>query len=134
MAQQAKGEFDVNRTSAPALDGGDGTAIGHNRFDKRFHGPLDATSVVQMLMVGTEVPGSAAYVAIERIAGTLDGRGGSFHLQHNGTMARGAASLSVTVVPDSGTGALAGLSGHMAIDIVDGKHFYTFDYVLDAVE
>ena len=134
MAQQAKGEFDVNRTSAPALDGGDGTVIGHNRFDKRFHGPLDATSVVQMMMVGTEVPGSAAYVAIERITGTLDGRAGSFHLQHNGTMARGAASLSVTVVPDSGTGALAGLSGHMAIDIVDGKHFYTFDYVLDAVE
>jgi len=130
MAQQAKGEFDVTCTPAPSCDAGDGTVIGHNRFDKQFHGPLEATSVVQMLMVGTEVPGSAAYVAIERLAGTLDGRSGSFHLQHNGTMARGAASLSVTVVPDSGTGELAGLVGHMAIDIVDGKHFYTLDYTL----
>ena len=132
MAKQVKGEFDVARTPAPSCDGGDDTVIGHNRFDKQFHGPLDARSVVQMLMVGTEVPGSAAYVAIERIAGKLGGRSGSFHLQHSGTMARGAASLSVTVVPDSGTGELKGIAGHMAIDIVDGKHFYTLEYTIDA--
>lgn len=131
MTQQAKGEFDVVRTPAPSCDAGDDKLIGHNRFDKQFHGPLEARSVVQMLMVGTEVPGSAAYVAIERIVGTLGGRNGSFHLQHNGSMARGAASLSVTVVPDSGTDELVGLAGHMAIDIIDGKHFYTLEYTLD---
>ena len=81
--------------------------------------------------VGTEVPGSAAYVAIERIAGTLDGRRGSFLTQHNGILDRGQATLALTVVPDSGTGELAGLRGRMAIDIVDGAHCYAFDYALD---
>ena len=81
-----------------------------------------------MLAVGTEVEGSAAYVAIERIAGSLEGRIGAFLTQHNGTLDRGAPTLSLTVVPDSGTGELKGLSGRMAIDIVDGKHFYTFEY------
>ena len=127
---QAKGEFEVKRSAEPPCDLGDGVEAGHFRFDKRFHGPLDATSVVHMLAVGTDVPGSAAYVAIERIAGTLDGRRGSFFAQHNGTMDRGTPTLSLTVVPDSGTAELAGLSGRMAIDIIDGQHFYTFDYAL----
>ena len=127
---QAKGDFEVKRTPQDALDAGGGAGIGHVRFDKRFHGPLDATSVVHMLAVGTDVPGSAAYVAIERIEGTLEGRRGSFLAQHNGSLDRGQASLSVTVVPDSGTGELAGLRGRMAIDIVDGAHFYTLDYAL----
>ena len=130
MQRQAKGGFEVKRTPQDALDAGDGAQIGHVRFDKRFHGPLDATSVVHMLAVGTDVPGSAAYVAIERIAGTLDGRSGSFLTQHSGVLDRGQPSLSLTVVPDSGTGELAGLRGRMAIDIVDGAHFYTFDYDL----
>lgn len=130
MERQAKGGFEVERKPQGALDAGDGAQVGHVRFDKRFHGPLDATSVVHMLAVGTDVPGSAAYVAIERIVGTLDGRAGSFLAQHNGTLDRGRPSLSVTVVPDSGTGELAGLRGRMAIDIVDGAHFYTFDYDL----
>ena len=130
MQRQAKGGFEVKRTPQDALDAGDGAQIGHVRFDKRFHGPLDATSVVHMLAVGTEVPGSAAYVAIERIAGTLDGRRGSFLTHHDGVLDRGQASLSVTVVPDSGTGELAELTGRMSIDIVDGAHFYTFDYEL----
>ena len=128
MTHQVKGEFDVKRSAQPACDVGDGIEAGHFRFDKRFHGDLDATSVVHMLAVGTDVPGSAAYVAIERLAGTLQGRDGTFFMQHNGVMARGAASLSLTVVPDSGTGELAGLSGSMAIDITEGRHFYTFDY------
>ncbi|MCA1715058.1 MAG: DUF3224 domain-containing protein [Gammaproteobacteria bacterium] len=131
MDQQAKGEFDVSRTAEPGCDMGDGAVVGRNRFDKRFHGGLDASSVVQMLSVGTGVSGSAAYVALERVTGSLQGRAGSFFLQHSGTMARGAPTLSLTVVPDSGTDELVGLSGRMSIDIVDGKHFYTLDYALD---
>lgn len=128
MDRQAKGEFEVKRSPEAPCDLGDGVQAGHFRFDKRFLGPLDATSVVHMLAIGTDVPGSAAYVAVERISGTLDGRAGAFCMQHSGVMDRGRASLSLTVVPDSGTGELAGLSGRMAIDIVDGKHFYTLDY------
>ena len=132
MEQQAKGTFEATRSIEPVLDLGDGVTAGHYRFDKRFEGELDAHSVVHMLAVGTDVPGSAAYVAIERIAGTLDGRAGHFFLQHNGVMNRGAASLSLTVVPDSGGGALAGISGRMTIDITAGQHFYTLDYTLPA--
>lgn len=130
MTQQIKGEFDVKRAMEPACDMGDGVEAGHFRFDKRFHGELDAASVVHMLAVGTQVEGSAAYVAIERLTGTLQGRSGSFFMQHNGIMNRGTPTLTLTVVPDSGTDALEGLSGDMQIDIVDGKHFYTFDFVL----
>jgi Protein of unknown function (DUF3224) len=130
MTQQAKGEFDVSRSDEPACDMGDGISAGHYRFEKHFYGDLEAGSVVHMLAVGTEVPGSAAYVAIERLSGALQGRTGSFFLQHNGVMNRGAASLSLTIVPDSGTGELLGISGRMAIDITEGKHFYTLDYTL----
>jgi hypothetical protein len=85
-----------------------------------------------MLAGGTAVKGSAGYVAIERVTGTLHGRSGSFMLQHLGTMNRGAPSLTVLVIPDSGTDELTGLSGTLTIDIVDGKHLYTMDYVLPA--
>ena len=129
---QAKGEFEVKRIPQEELDIGGGASVGHSRLDKRFHGPLDATSVVHMLAVMSKVPGSGAYVAMERIEGTLDGRRGSFYAQHNGIMDRGKPSLSLTVVPDSGSDALTGLRGNIAIDIVDGKHYYTFDYELDA--
>lgn len=125
---QAKGEFEVTRIPQEELDIGGGASVGHSRFDKRFHGPLEAVSVVHMLALMSPVPGSGAYVAIERIEGTLDGRCGSFHMQHNGIMDRGRPSLDLTVVPDTGTGELAGLHGRLAIDIVDGKHYYTFDY------
>ena len=127
---QAKGEFDVSRSDEPACDMGGGVSSGHYRFDKRFHGALAASSVVHMLAVGTDVPGSAAYVAIERLDGSLDGRAGTFFLQHNGVMNRGAATLSLTIVPDSGTGELQGISGRMAIEITEGRHFYTLDYAL----
>lgn len=130
MTEQVKGEFEVSRSVQPPCDMGDGAVVGHYRIDKRFHGDLDATSVVHMLATGTDTPGSAAYVAIERVSGVLRGRTGSFFLQHNGIMARGAPTLSLTVVPDSGTGELAGISGAMAIDITEGKHYYTFDYAL----
>lgn len=125
---QAKGEFEVKRIPQEELDIGDGATVGHSRFDKRFHGALDATSVVHMLAVMSPVQGSGAYVAMERVVGTLDGRRGTFFAQHNGIMDRGKPSLDLTVVPDTGTGELAGLRGRIAIDIVDGKHFYTFDY------
>ena len=131
MERQAKGSFEVKRTPQEALDAGDGAQVGHVRFDKRFHGPLEATSVVHMLALMSPVQGSGAYVAMERIEGSLDGRRGSFFAQHNGVMDRGKPSLDLTVVPDTGTDGLVGLRGRIAIDIVDGKHFYTFDYDLD---
>jgi hypothetical protein len=83
-----------------------------------------------MLTAGTDVPGSAGYVAMERVTGTLHGRSGTFVLQHSGTMTRGAPQLAITVVPDSGTGELTGLGGKMAIIIADGKHSYELDYTL----
>ena len=125
---QAKGEFEVKRIPQDELEIGEGATVGHSRFEKRFHGPLDATSVVHMLALMSPVQGSGAYVAMERIVGTLEGRSGSFHAQHNGIMDRGKPSLDLTVVPDTGTDGLAGLHGRIAIDIVDGKHYYTFDY------
>ena len=104
--------------------------LGRMSLEKQFHGELEATSVGEMLSVGTEVAGSAGYVAMERVNGTLDGRTGSFALQHSGAMTRGEPQLSVTVVPDSGTGQLAGIAGRMTIKIVEGKHFYEFRYTL----
>jgi len=125
---QAKGEFEVKRIPQDELEIGEGAMVGHSRFDKRFHGPLEATSVVHMLALMSPVQGSGAYVAMERIVGMLDGRRGSFYMQHNGIMDRGKPSLDLTVVPDSATDELVGLHGRIAIDIADGKHFYTFEY------
>ena len=131
MTNIAAGPFDVTMNPDPSYETADGgIVLGRVSFSKTFHGALDAESVVQMLSAGTAVKGSAGYVAIERVEGRLDGRAGSFVLQHCGTMNRGQAQLTVSVVPDSGTGDLAGLAGTMAIDIVDGKHFYRFDYTL----
>ena len=133
MTMTAAGPFDVQMNPEPSYETADGgVVLGRVSFAKQFHGALDATGVVQMLSAGTAVKGSAGYVAIERVEGRLDGRAGSFVLQHSGTMNRGQASLSVSVVPDSGTGELAGLVGTMAIDIVDGAHFYRFEYALPA--
>ncbi|MET0520003.1 MAG: DUF3224 domain-containing protein [Burkholderiaceae bacterium] len=126
--QRADGEFEV-RLAPQAQDGGAG-APGRMLIDKRFHGPLDATSMGQMLAFSSAVKGSAGYVALEVVSGSLNGRSGSFALQHSGTMDRGAPSLSVTVVPDSGSGELQGLSGRMNIRIEGGKHFYQFEYTL----
>lgn len=102
-------------------------------IDKQFRGDLEATSKGEMLAASTDVQGSAGYVAMERVTGTLHGRSGAFTLQHSGTMTRDAQQLTVTVVPDSGTGELVGLAGTMTIDIVDGKHLYVFDYTLTAL-
>ena len=125
-----EGEFDIVRALQPNLDLGGGVQAMHVRFDKRFHGALDATSIVQMLGFMTATEGSGAYVAIERIEGRLDGREGGFVVHHNGRMDRGERSLRVSVVPDSGTGALVGLRGEMTIEVVGDRHRYAFEYEL----
>lgn len=131
MHRQASGPFDVKRTAMDSVDAGNGAAFGRMRFDKRFHGDLEATSVVEMLSAGNPAAGSAGYVALEHVVGTLHGRAGSFMLQHNGVMDRGTSSLQVTVVPGSGTDALADLTGSLVIAIAaGGAHSYTFDYAI----
>jgi hypothetical protein len=104
--------------------------LGRFTLDKQFGGDLEGTSKGQMLSAGTSVQGSAGYVAIERVTGTLHGRSGSFVLQHTGTMTRGAPQLTVSIVPDSGTGQLAGLAGTMTLDIAGGNHLYELQYTL----
>ena len=123
---RAQGPFDVELTPQPADD----SPIGRMTIAKQFHGELEATSRGQMLAVRSAIEGSAGYVAIERVTGALAGKQGSFVLQHLGIVNRGAPQLSITVVPDSGEGGLAGLSGRMSIQITDGKHFYDFSYEL----
>jgi hypothetical protein len=130
MTNRASGTFDVKMTPQAPADKGEEPAVGRYSLDKTFHGDLNGTSKGEMLAVGTAVEGSAGYVAMEQVKGTINGRSGSFALQHTGTMNRGAAELSVTVVPDSGTGQLAGLAGTMTIKIEDGKHLYDFEYTL----
>jgi len=133
MTQLAKGPFDVKLNPQPLAleDDGEGAARGRMSLDKRYHGDLDATAKGEMLTAMSGTQGSAGYVAIEKVAGTLGGRAGTFALQHSATMTRGAPDLRIIVVPDSGTGALAGLTGAMKIVIAEGgKHFYEFDYEL----
>jgi len=128
--RRATGSFEVTMIPQPPYDTTDGISLGRVTINKRFHGDLEATSVVEMLGAMTSVKGSAGYVAIERIAGTLQGRSGSFVVQHSGTMTRGEAQLTVSVVPDTGTGDLKGIAGKMTIDIADGKHTFILDYML----
>jgi hypothetical protein len=122
--------FDVKLTPESNDGGGDGISLARMSIDKRYHGELDATGKGEMLSATTPVKGSAGYVAVERVFGALQGRKGSFVIQHSGTMTRGAPNLAITVVPDSGTGELAGIAGKMAIVIADGKHSYDFEYTL----
>jgi uncharacterized protein DUF3224 len=130
VSTHASGTFEVKLAPQAAYDKDEGSTLARMSIDKQFHGDLEATSKGEMLSAGTAVKGSAGYVAMERVAGTLKGRRGTFALQHSGTMTRGAAELSVTVVPDSGTGQLVGLTGKMMINIADGKHSYEFEYTL----
>jgi hypothetical protein len=131
MSTRVKGRFEVTMKPEPPYDTVDGVALARVRFDKQFHGELEATSQVEMLSAGGPVKGSAGYVAMERVVGTLQGRAGSFVLQHLGVMNRGAPSLQIAVVPDSGTGALRGIRGTMGIEIVEGKHYYDFEYAIE---
>ena len=130
MGRRATGPFEVKINPQPAYNSDPAALLGRMSIDKQFHGDLDATSKGEMLTAGSVEKGSAGYVAIERVTGTLHGRSGGFSLQHTGTMNRGAPQLLVTVVPDSGTGDLEGLTGTLSIEIVSGKHSYIFEYEL----
>jgi hypothetical protein len=123
----AKGTFEVKLTPQTQDQA---AAVGRFSIDKQFRGDLEGTSKGEMLAVSSAVQGSAGYVAMEVVSGTLQGRTGTFALQHNGIMNRGQGDLSVTVVPDSGTDQLTGLSGKMKIVIADGQHSYEFEYSL----
>jgi len=130
MTGHATGTFEVKVIPQPAEDQSKPAAISRMSIDKQFHGGLEGTSRVEMLTAGTEVKGSAVYVALEQFTGTLAGRKGSFLLHHTGIMTRGTPQLTVCVVPDSGTGQLVGLTGEMNITIADGKHSYDLSYTL----
>ena len=107
------------------------SGLGRMSLAKRYHGALEADSIGEMLAFSSATPGSAGYVAMETVRGTLDGRAGSFVLQHSSTLTRGEPTQSITVVPDSGTDALAGLAGRMAVDVAaGGAHSYRFQYTL----
>lgn len=128
MTNRATGTFEVKLNPQ---DEGPDAPVGRMSIDKQFSGDLAATSKGQMLMASSStVKNSAGYVAIEKVTGTLNGRHGSFYLQHNATMTRGAGELNIIVIPDSGTDELTGLRGKMNIIIADGKHSYEFDYEL----
>jgi len=127
---RAEGPFTVTRGAEPVHAAAEGL-LGRHTLAKVYNGPLDATATGEMLSAGTATPGSAGYVAIEKVTGTLDGRKGSFYLQHSGTLTRGQGTVSIHVIPDSGTDDLIGLSGTMQIVIADGgRHSYVFDYEL----
>ena len=124
---RATGTFEVKLAPQPLTAEADAT-LGRMSIDKRFHGDLDGVSKGEMLSAITAVKGSAGYVAMECVTGTLHGKSGSFVLQHSGTMNRGAPQLTVSVVPDSGTGELVGLTGTLSIKVADGKHSYAMGY------
>jgi Protein of unknown function (DUF3224) len=126
----ANGPFDVKLSPQSPAPGIEAANLGRQTIDKQFHGDLKATSLGEMIAAMSSVQGSAGYVAMERVTGVLHGKRGSFVLQHTGIMDRGTPSLVITVVPDSGTDALTGLTGSMKIQIEQGKHSYTFDYDL----
>ena len=128
MTERAVGVFVVTMNPEPPYDVSEGASIGRVSLKKQFQGDLLASSVGEMIGARGQFPGSAGYVAIERVTGLLHGRSGSFVLQHSGTMTRGKGELRVSVVPDSATGELKGLSGKMTIEITGGQHSYDFEY------
>lgn len=130
MQETARGTFEVKLSPQPPAEGAGDPALNRMALDKTFSGDLQGTSRGQMLAYRSDVEGSAGYVALERVEGGLAGRRGSFVLQHFGVMDRGAPELTVRVVPDSGTGELAGLQGTMTIEIEGGTHRYGFTYSL----
>jgi hypothetical protein len=131
QAQSAKGTFSVKLVPQPPLEGqGPEDVPGRMSIDKQFQGDLTGISKGQMLAAMTAVKGSAGYVAIEKVTGTLAGRSGTFLLQHNATATSKEQNLNIIVIPDSGTGELAGITGKMMIKIEGSKHYYEFTYSL----
>lgn len=129
LTQHARGTFDVKLTPQPG-DDKEQPALARFSLEKQFHGDLEGTSKGEMISTGS-AQGSGGYVALERVTGTVNGRSGSFALQHSGVMNRGVPNLTITVVPGSGTGQLVGLSGSFTLTMKDGKHFYDLEYTLD---
>ncbi len=132
MSQHAAGPFDVKTTPTPPDDFTNGTSLNRFSLTKQYHGALEASAKGEMLTSGSPETGSAGYVAIEEVSGTLDGRKGSFALQHWGTMHVGKFELRVEIVPGSGLGELTGITGTLAITNHAGKHSYALDYTLPA--
>jgi len=130
MSRIAKGSFTVEMKPQGESNATDGVTTGRMVLSKRFEGDLAAVGQGEMLTALTPVKGSAGYVAIERVTGTLHGRAGSFVFQHSGTLNQGAQQLSIRVVPGSGTGGLVGIEGDFRLSIVEGRHFYEFEYSL----
>ena len=129
MPAHATGPFDV--TIILQDDKSEDPLLGRMTIDKQYHGDLEAIGKGQMLTAGSAIKGSGAYVAIEKVTGTLHGLTGSFVLQHTGTMTQGLPQLTIAVVPDSGTGQLAGIVGKMNITIAPGgKHSCDFEYTI----
>ena len=127
----ARGSLDVNTEAEPPFLEQDGLTLNRNVVRKEFSGDMVGTSEAQMIAAFTGTPGSAAYVAIEHFTGSVGGRSGSFVLQHSGVMNKGDAALTVTIVPDSGSGELTGISGTLEIDNDEGQHSYVLDYKLE---
>ena len=132
MSLHAEGTFVVRNSPLATDDALNGTAVGRYGLDKQFHGDLEGTSKGEMLGAGNPATGTAGYVAIEQVTGVLNGRSGSFALQHFGTMEENKFDLLVKVVPGSGSGELTGISGAMTIAVANGKHSWEFDYTLPA--
>ncbi|VVE03641.1 hypothetical protein PCO31110_02275 [Pandoraea communis] len=130
MNYSAQGCFDIELEPQPLSPVADSTGLGRLSLNKTYHGDLQATSQGEMLSFRSSTQGSAGYVAMETVRGALQGRSGTFVLQHSATMMRGAPVQSISVVPDSGTDALSGISGTPVITITDGQHSYAFDYAL----
>jgi hypothetical protein len=128
--RHAVGPFDVKLAPLTLDDKDAGPTLGRMSITKQYHGDLEAAAKGEMLVGGTVIEGSAGYVAMERVTGKLHGRSGTFLLQHSATMAHGSQQLSITVVPDSGTGELTGLAGKMNVIIAGSKHSYDFEYTL----
>jgi hypothetical protein len=133
MTTRASGTFEVQLSPLTTYENVEGSPLGRMSIDKQFHGDLEGTSKGEMLTAFGGVKGSAGYVAIERVTGTLHGRSGSVALQHSGTMTRGAQHLTISVVPDSGTDELVGITGTLMIVIEDGKHTYVLDYTIPEI-
>jgi len=129
MPKHAKGSFDVTITpqeSAPDAP------VARMLLYKEFHGDLEAIARGEMMAAHEALTGAGVYVAIDRVTGTLDGRSGSFLMAHRGIRNADGQSLDIVIVPGSGTGQLAGITGTVGIEIVEKKHFYTVDYTLPA--
>lgn len=132
MSHTAQGTFEVKTAPLPADEAIAATSIGRYSLDKSYLGDLEAASAGEMLGAGNPATGTAGYVAIEQVTGTLDGRRGSFALQHSSTMDGGKVEMNIRVVPGSGTGELRGIAGTLTIIIERGKHSYRFEYTLPA--